>query len=226
MLRVLLLILSLVAIAHTELCKPDAQNAFKVRLSIKTALGDNAYAWDANEEYLFKAMVAFAMRRYSSKRTTQISNVLLCNVTDRVSFWFVVTDSSKNVTTVPGSEVEAAIRMNRNRINSAFLLSDKTLQFLKITSTLSPPVEPSTPVWLIVFGVVLCLIVAGIVLLIVGGIRQHKKKSKESTERESLEEKDEVTVTAENGIPCEVLDLKAGHINGVFAADDERFTSL
>lgn len=40
----------------------------------------------------------------------RISNVLLCNVTDRVSFWFVVTDSSKNTTTVPGSEVEAAIR--------------------------------------------------------------------------------------------------------------------
>ncbi|KFV17498.1 PREDICTED: collectrin, partial [Pterocles gutturalis] len=183
------------------------------------------YAWDANEEYLFKAMVSFAMRRYSSKSTTQISNVLLCNVTDRVSFWFVVTDP-KNVTTVPGSEVEAAIRMSRNRINSAFLLSDKTLQFLKITSTLSPPVEPSTPVWLIVFGVVLCLIVAGIVFLIIAGIRQHKKKNKDSTERENLEEKGEASVTAENGIPCETLDLKAGHINGVFAADDERFTSL
>uniref|UniRef100_A0A8C5T3L0 Collectrin-like domain-containing protein n=1 Tax=Malurus cyaneus samueli TaxID=2593467 RepID=A0A8C5T3L0_9PASS len=151
----------------------------------------------------------------------RISNVLLCNVTDRVSFWFVVTDSSKNVTTVPGSEVEAAIRMNRNRINSAFLLSDKTLQFLKITSTLSPPVEPSTPVWLIVFGVVLCLIVAGIVFLIFSGIQ---KKNKESTETENLEEK--VEVTLENGIPCEALDLKPGHINGVFAADDERFTSL
>ncbi|KAJ7401523.1 hypothetical protein BTVI_95222 [Pitangus sulphuratus] len=71
MLRALLLTLSVVAIAHAELCKPDAQNAFKVRISIKTALGDNAYAWDANEEYLFKAMVAFAMRRYSSKSTTQ-----------------------------------------------------------------------------------------------------------------------------------------------------------
>ncbi|XP_063198313.1 collectrin isoform X1 [Chroicocephalus ridibundus] len=184
------------------------------------------YTWDANEEYLFKAMVAFAMRKYSRKSTTQISNVLLCNVTDRVSFWFVVTDSSKNVTTVPGSEVEAAIRMNRNRINSAFLLSEKTLQFLKITSTLSPPVEPSTPVWLIVFGVVLCLIVAAIVFLIVAGIQQRKKKNKESTERENLEEKDEVTVTVENGSPCEALDLKAGHVNGVFAADDERFTSL
>ncbi|KAM7127205.1 TMM27 protein, partial [Ciconia maguari] len=226
MLRVLLLTLPVVAIAYAELCKPDAQNAFKVRLSIKTALGDNAYAWDANEEYLFKAMVAFAMRRYSGKSTTQTSNVLLCNVTDRVSFWFVVTDSSKNVTTVPGSEVEAAIRMNRNRINSAFLLSDKTLQFLKITSTLSPPVEPSTPVWLIVFGVVLCLIVAGIVFLVVVGIQQRKKKNKESTERENLEEKGEATATVENGIPCETLDLKAGHINGVFAADDERFTSL
>nr|XP_021154487.1 collectrin isoform X1 [Columba livia] len=174
MLRVLLLTLSVVAIVHAELCKPDAQNAFKVRLSIKTALGDNAYAWDANEEYLFKAMVAFAMRRYSSKSTTQISNVLVCNVTDRVSFWFVVTDSSKNLTTVPESEVEAAIRMNRNRINNAFLLSDQTLQFLKITSTLSPPVEPSTPIWLIVFGVVLCLIVAGILFLVVAGIQQRK----------------------------------------------------
>ncbi|NXQ41238.1 collectrin [Catharus ustulatus] len=224
MLRALLLTLSVVAIAHAELCKPDAQNAFKVRISIKTALGDNAYVWDANEEYLFKAMVAFAMRRYSSKSTTQISNVLLCNVTDRVSFWFVVTDSSKNVTTVPGSEVEAAIRMNRNRINNAFLLSDKTLQFVKITTTLSPPVESSTPVWLIVFGVVLCLIVAGIVFLIISGIRKHKKKNKESTERENLEEK--VEVTLENGIPCEALDIKAGHVNGVFAADDERFTSL
>uniref|UniRef100_A0A8C6IUS3 Collectrin-like domain-containing protein n=1 Tax=Melopsittacus undulatus TaxID=13146 RepID=A0A8C6IUS3_MELUD len=156
----------------------------------------------------------------------RISNVLLCNVTDRVSFWFVVTDSSKNVTTVPGSEVEAAIRMNRNRINSAFLLSDKTLQFVKITSTLSPPVEPSTPVWLIVFGVVLCLILAGIVFLVVAGIHQRKKKNKKSTERENIEEKCEVTITVENGIPCEALDLKAGHINGVFAADDERFTSL
>ncbi|XP_071668885.1 collectrin isoform X2 [Patagioenas fasciata] len=187
MLQVLLLTLSVVASVHAEVCRPDAQNAFKVRLSIKTALGDNAYAWDANEEYLFKAMVAFAMRRYSSKSTTQ---------------------------------------MNRNRINNAFLLSDQTLQFLKITSTLSPPVEPSTPIWLIVFGVVLCLIVAGILFLVVAGIQQRKKKNKDSTERENLEEKSEEIVTVENGIPCETLDLKAGHINGVFAADDERFTSL
>uniref|UniRef100_A0A8C3XI76 Collectrin-like domain-containing protein n=1 Tax=Chelydra serpentina TaxID=8475 RepID=A0A8C3XI76_CHESE len=201
----------------------DAQNAFKVRLSIKTALGDNAYAWDASEEYLFKAMVAFAMRRYSNKETTQISNVLLCNMTERVSFWFVVTDSAKNVTTVPGSEVEAAIRMNRNRINSAFLLTDNTLQFLKISSTLSPPIESSVPVWLIVFSVVLCLVVAGILFLVVSGIRQRKK---ESAETGDLEDKCDTPVTTENGIPCDILDLKAGQINGVYAADDERFTPL
>uniref|UniRef100_A0A8C3RJ59 Collectrin-like domain-containing protein n=1 Tax=Chelydra serpentina TaxID=8475 RepID=A0A8C3RJ59_CHESE len=181
------------------------------------------YAWDASEEYLFKAMVAFAMRRYSNKETTQISNVLLCNMTERVSFWFVVTDSAKNVTTVPGSEVEAAIRMNRNRINSAFLLTDNTLQFLKISSTLSPPIESSVPVWLIVFSVVLCLVVAGILFLVVSGIRQRKK---ESAETGDLEDKCDTPVTTENGIPCDILDLKAGQINGVYAADDERFTPL
>uniref|UniRef100_A0A803Y3Y8 Angiotensin-converting enzyme n=1 Tax=Meleagris gallopavo TaxID=9103 RepID=A0A803Y3Y8_MELGA len=126
--------------------------------------------------YLFSLFIKLLNISIISVSTIcRISNVLLCNVTDRVSFWFVVTDSSKNTTTVPGSEVEAAIRMNRDRINSAFLLSDKTLQFLKISTTLSPPVEPSTPVWLIVFGVVLSLIVAGIVFLVVSGIRKHKK---------------------------------------------------
>nr|XP_005287844.1 collectrin isoform X1 [Chrysemys picta bellii] len=226
MLGVLLLAFSLVTIVHSELCRPDAQNAFKVRLSIKTALGDNAYAWDASEEYLFKAMVAFAMRRYSNKETTQISNVLLCNMTERVSFWFVVTDSARNVTTVPGSEVEAAIRMNRNRINSAFLLTDNTLQFLKISSTLSPPIEPTVPVWLIVFGVVLCLVVAAILFLVVSGIRKRKKNNNESAETGDLEDKCDTPVTTENGIPCDILDLKAGQINGVYAADDERFTPL
>uniref|UniRef100_A0A8C3RHQ5 Collectrin-like domain-containing protein n=1 Tax=Chelydra serpentina TaxID=8475 RepID=A0A8C3RHQ5_CHESE len=144
-------------------------------------------------------------------------------LTERVSFWFVVTDSAKNVTTVPGSEVEAAIRMNRNRINSAFLLTDNTLQFLKISSTLSPPIESSVPVWLIVFSVVLCLVVAGILFLVVSGIRQRKK---ESAETGDLEDKCDTPVTTENGIPCDILDLKAGQINGVYAADDERFTPL
>ncbi|XP_061485417.1 collectrin [Rhineura floridana] len=171
-------------------------------------------------------MVAFAMRS-SSQETTQISNVLLCNVTDRVSFWFVVTDSSTNATTIPRSDVEAAIRMKRNRINSAFLLNDDTLQFLEMSSTLAPPTERSVPTWLIVFGIVLCIIVVGIVFLIISGIYQHKRHNKEPEETEGLEDKCETAIAVENGIPCDTLDFKAGQINGVYiAADDERFTPL
>uniref|UniRef100_A0A674I302 Collectrin-like domain-containing protein n=1 Tax=Terrapene triunguis TaxID=2587831 RepID=A0A674I302_9SAUR len=166
------------------------------------------------------------INRLREVQDQKISNVLLCNMTERVSFWFVVTDSARNVTTVPGSEVEAAIRMNRNRINSAFLLTDNTLQFLKISSTLSPPIEPTVPVWVIVFGVVLCLVVAAILFLVVSGIRQRKKNNNESAETGDLEDKCDTPVTTENGIPCDILDLKAGQINGVYAADDERFTPL
>nr|XP_056717775.1 collectrin [Euleptes europaea] len=227
MLGRLLLASAWTTVAYAVLCKPDMQNAVKVRLSIKTALGDNAYTWDTNEEYLFKAMVAFAMRRYSSQQTTQTSNVLLCNVTDRVSFWFVITDSSTNTTPIPRSDVEAAIRMNRNRINSAFLLNDNTLQFLEIPTTLAPPIGHSVPVWLIVFGVLFCIILVGIVSLLVSGIKRRKRCNKKLEETAVLEEKCETAITVENGIPCDTLDVKAGQVNGVYAAaDDEWFTPL
>lgn len=53
------------------------------------------------------------------------------------------------------------------------------------------------------------------------------RRSKKPEETESLEEKCEATLSMENGIPCDSLDLKAGQINGVYdAADDERFTPL
>ncbi|XP_025024747.1 collectrin isoform X1 [Python bivittatus] len=212
-------------IAYPELCQPDAQNAFKVRLSIKTALKENAYSWDATEEYLFKAMLAFAVRRYLNQETTQISNVLLCNVTSRVSFWFVVTDSSTNITTIPRSDVEAAIRMNRNRINNAFLLTDDTLQFLEIPSTLAPPVEQPLPTWLIIFGIILGITVIGIILVVSSGIYHRKRHNTNPEETEDLDDKCEAAITMENRIPCHILDLKAGQINGVYAAaDDERFT--
>ncbi|XP_020642423.3 collectrin [Pogona vitticeps] len=227
MLRGLLLASAWITVANPELCKPDAKDAFKVRLSIKTTREDYAYNWDASEEYLFKAMVAFAMRKDSNQQTTQVSNVLLCNVTQRVSFWFVVSNSSTNTATVPKSDVEAAIRKNRHRINGAFFLSDDTLQFLQISTTLAPPVEQSVQTWLIVFGVVLSIIVAGIVFLVTSGIHQRRRCKKESEETEGLEEKCETVITVENGIPCDALDLKAGQINGVYAAaDDERFTPL
>ncbi|XP_042830464.1 collectrin [Panthera tigris] len=205
--------------------KADGENAFKVRLSIRTALGDNAYAWDTNEEYLFKAMVAFSMRKVPNRETTEISHVLVCNVTQRVSFWFVVTDPLKNHT-LPAVEVQTAIRMNRNRINSAFFLNDQTLEFLKIPSTLAPPTDPPVPIWIIIFGVIFCIVIVAVMLLILSGIRQRRRMSKGPTEVDDPEDKCENTITIENGIPCDPLDTKGGHINDAFMTEDERLTPL
>nr|XP_058906226.1 collectrin [Kogia breviceps] len=203
----------------------DAENAFKVRLSLRTALGDKAYAWDTNEEYLFKAMVAFSMRRVPNREATEISHVLLCNVTQRVSFWFVVTDPSRNHT-LPAVEVQSAIRMNRNRINNAFFLNDQTLEFLRIPATLAPPTDPSVPIWIIIFGVIFCIVIVATMLLILSGIRQHRRKNKGPSEMENTEDKWENTITIENGIPCDPLDMKGGHVNDAFVTEDERLTPL
>ncbi|XP_008590034.1 PREDICTED: collectrin [Galeopterus variegatus] len=219
------LLLFVVTAIHAELCQPDAENAFKVRLSIKTALGDNAYAWDSNEEYLFKAMVAFSMRKVPNREATEISHVLLCNVTQRVSFWFVVTDPLKNHT-LPAVEVQSAIRMNRNRINNAFSLNDRTLEFLKIPSTLASPMDPSAPIWIIVFGVVFCIIAAAITVLVLSGIRQHRREDNELPEVDGTEEKCENVITSESSIPCHRLHMNGGGINGVFVTKDEWLTPL
>ncbi|CAK6450645.1 unnamed protein product [Pipistrellus nathusii] len=219
------LLFFLVTAIHGELCQPDAENAFKVRLSIRTALGDKAYAWDTNEEYLFKAMVAFSMRKVPNRETTEISHVLLCNVTQRVSFWFVVTDPTKTYT-LPADEIQSAIRMNRNRINNAFSLNDQTLEFLKIPSTLAPPTDPSVPVWIIIFGVVFCIVIVAITLLVLSGIWQRRRKNKGPSEVDDTEDKSENTITIENGIPCDPFDTKGWHINDTFMPEDERLTPL
>ncbi|MBZ3882610.1 Collectrin, partial [Sciurus carolinensis] len=155
----------------------------------------------------------------------RISHVLLCNVTRRVSFWFVVTDPSKNHT-LPAVEVQSAIRMNRNRINSAFFLNDQTLEFLKIPSTLAPPTDPAVPIWIIIFGVIFCIVIVAITLLVLSGIRQRRRKNKGPSEVDDAEDKCENTITIENGIPCDPLDSKGGHINDVFVTEDERLTPL
>lgn len=203
----------------------DAENAFKVRLSIRTALGDKAYIWDTNEEYLFRAMVAFSMRKVPNREATDISHVLICNVTQRVSFWFVVTDPSKNHT-LPANEVQSAIRMNRNRINNVFFLDDQTLEFLKIPSTLAPPTDPSVPIWIIIFGVIFCIVVVATTLLILSGIRQRRRKNKGLSEVDDTEDKFENMATIANSIPCSSLDMKGGIINDVFVTEDERLTPL
>ncbi|XP_055294286.1 collectrin [Moschus berezovskii] len=219
------LLFFLVTAIRADLCQPDAENAFKVRLSIRTALGDKAYAWDTNEEYLFKAMVAFSMRKVPNRETTEISHVLLCNVTQRVSFWFVVTDPSRNHT-LPAVEVQSAIRMNRNRINNAFFLNDQTLEFVRIPSTLAPPPDPTVPIWIIIFGVIFCIVLVATMLLILSGIQQHRRKNKGPSEMEDTEDKCENVITIENGIPCDPLDMKGGHINDTFVTEDERLTPL
>uniref|UniRef100_A0A8C2USY1 Collectrin, amino acid transport regulator n=2 Tax=Chinchilla lanigera TaxID=34839 RepID=A0A8C2USY1_CHILA len=215
----------LVTAVRAELCQPDAENAFKVRLSIRTALGDKAYVWDTNEEYLFRAMVAFSMRKVPNRETTEISHVLLCNVTQRVSFWFVVTDPSKNHT-LPADEVQSAIRMNRNRINNVFFLNDQTLEFLKIPSTLAPPTDPSVPIWIIIFGVIFCVVIVATTLLILSGIRQRRRQNKESSEVDDAEDKLENMGTIANSIPCDSLNMKGGHVNDGFMTEDERLTPL
>ncbi|KAL2089516.1 hypothetical protein ACEWY4_014204 [Coilia grayii] len=118
------------------------------------------YAWNENELYLFKAAVAYAMRQYYfTENGQQVNftpeNVETCNVTERVSFFFRVTDPKAAASIIPKADVEAAIRLSRGHINSAFLLSNDTLEFVGILSTLAPPIEPPVQVWLIVFGVVM-----------------------------------------------------------------------
>uniref|UniRef100_A0A8C7K066 Angiotensin-converting enzyme n=1 Tax=Oncorhynchus kisutch TaxID=8019 RepID=A0A8C7K066_ONCKI len=147
-----------------------SENAYKVRLSLKAAMGDKAYKWNANEMYLFKANMAYAMRQY------YLENIHTYKETARISFYFVVTDPANSAVVIPKAEVEAAIRMSRGRINDAFKLDDKTLEFEGLLATLAPPVEQPVTVWLVVFGVVMGLVVCMGCYLIISGFRDRKKK--------------------------------------------------
>ncbi|XP_063056336.1 angiotensin-converting enzyme 2-like [Engraulis encrasicolus] len=168
-------------------------DAFKVRLSLKAAMGAEAYAWNDNELYLFKTTMAYAMRQYYSEKGQHLEfksdNVYTYKETPRVSFFFVVTDPTNPSKTIPKSEVEAAIRLSRGRINSAFLLDDNTLDFEGLMATLAPPAEPTVEVWLIVFGSIMGIVVVLGGYLIGSGIRTRRRRSQEqdteSSDRES-----------------------------------------
>lgn len=89
----------------------------------------------------------------------------------------MVTNPANPSVYIPKDDVEAAIGLCRGRINDAFQLDDRTLEFVGIPPTLAPPVEQPVTVWLVVFGVVMGIVVLAGVYLIISGARERKKKS-------------------------------------------------
>ncbi|XP_074785952.1 angiotensin-converting enzyme 2 [Athene noctua] len=164
---------------------PYSDNAIKVRISLKSALGNQAYKWDESELFLFKSSIAYAMRKYFAEMKQkevnfQITDIHVGEQTQRVSFYLTVSMPGNISDIVPKADVEDAIRMSRGRINEAFRLDDNTLEFVGILPTLATPYEPPVTIWLIVFGVVISLVVIGVIVLIVTGQRDRKKRARES----------------------------------------------
>ncbi|XP_053720382.1 angiotensin-converting enzyme 2 isoform X1 [Synchiropus splendidus] len=164
---------------------PYSQYAVKARLSLRAAMGDDAYPWNENELNLFRATIAYAMNNYYGQTTNDtlqfsVENVLTYQHTPRISFFIVVTNPANTDEYIPKDILEAAIRLSRGRINSAFRLDDVTLEFLGIAPTLAPPVEQPVEVWLVVFGVVMGLVVLMGLYLIISGVRERRGKSVKS----------------------------------------------
>ncbi|XP_032417398.1 angiotensin-converting enzyme 2 [Xiphophorus hellerii] len=160
---------------------PYSQYAIKVRISLKAAMGDDAYSWNSNEMYLFKASIAYALRQYYSQKDQNLpftaENILTYEETPRISFYMVATNPGSPSTYIHKSDMEAAVRLYRGRINEAFQLDDHTLEFIGMVPTLAPPVQQPVEVWLVVFGVVMGVTALLGVYLVISGVRARKKKS-------------------------------------------------
>ncbi|KAM6385372.1 angiotensin-converting enzyme 2 [Alca torda] len=162
---------------------PYLNDAIKVRISLKSALGEDAYEWNENELFLFKASIAYAMRKYFADVKKQEVNFEITDVhteqqTQRISFYLTVSMPGNISDIVPRSDVENAIRESRGRINEAFRLDDNTLEFVDILPTLAAPYEPPVTIWLIIFGVVISLVVIGVIVLVITGQRDRKKRAR------------------------------------------------
>uniref|UniRef100_A0A7N5K0K8 Angiotensin-converting enzyme n=1 Tax=Ailuropoda melanoleuca TaxID=9646 RepID=A0A7N5K0K8_AILME len=93
---------------------PYADQSIKVRISLKSALGKEAYEWNDNEMYLFRSSIAYAMRKYFSEAKTQTipfveDNVWVSNLKPRISFNFFVTSPGNVSDVIPRADVEDAI---------------------------------------------------------------------------------------------------------------------
>lgn len=218
MITAVLLLILLPPMVAEDLCEDS--NGFKVRLSIKTALGDNAYVWNESEMFLFRSTLAFAMRQ-TNQGAYDIENILVCNETQRVSFVFVVTSPADSMQLIPKEQVEEAVRKSKHRINNAFLLSDMTLEFVGIPPTLAAPITYDTPPWLIVFGVVIGAVAVGIVALLMSTVTKRRRAKDKGA---GFAEEDDGRVK-ENGITLSSLAGKDGVYNQAFS-NDERFTKL
>uniref|UniRef100_A0A3Q0R8E8 Angiotensin-converting enzyme n=1 Tax=Amphilophus citrinellus TaxID=61819 RepID=A0A3Q0R8E8_AMPCI len=165
------------AFLHLSWSHPEY--SIKVRISLKAAMGDNAYPWNANELYLFRANIAFALRQYYSQKNETLlftaTDVITYKETPRVSFYIVAKNPITPTEFIPKSDLKAAIRLSRGRINEAFQLDDITLEFAGILPTLASPTEQPVVVWLVVFGVVMGIVVLAGVYLVVAGVKERRK---------------------------------------------------
>ncbi|KAM6291936.1 angiotensin-converting enzyme 2 [Porphyrio hochstetteri] len=180
---------------------PYNENSIKVRISLKSALGDQAYEWNENELFLFRSSIAYAMRKYFAKMKKQEVNFQTEDVhaealTQRISFYITVSMPGNISDIVPKMDVESAIKMSRGRINEAFSLDDNTLEFEGILPTLATPYTPPVTIWLIIFGVVIGLVVIGVIVLIITGQRDRKKRE---SRNKSGTNSEEVNPYAEEG---------------------------
>ncbi|KAM9264764.1 LOW QUALITY PROTEIN: angiotensin-converting enzyme 2 [Cariama cristata] len=158
---------------------PYSGNGIKVRISLKSALGDQAYEWNENELFLSSHLSPYAMRKYFAEKKQQEVNFQITDIhvgeqTQRISFYLTVSMPGNISDIVPKADVEDAIRMSRGRINEAFRLDDNTL-VVGIVPTLATPYEPPVTIF-IIFGVVISLVVIGVIVLIITGQRDRKSE--------------------------------------------------